>query len=150
MNKNKTNDGFNENLLSELKKNSRMSYRKIAKKTGVSTTTIIERMKKLEQEGIIKKYTISVNYEKLGYDFMAVIQISIAQGHLIEVQKKISLLSGIIGVYDVTGKYDSIVIAMAKNRTEFNNLIKKISSTQNVERTNTSIVLNVIKNPMDF
>lgn len=149
MKKNNTIDEINQDILAELKKNCRISYRKLSKKINLSTATAIERIKRMENEGVIKKYTISLDHEKMGNDFMAIIQISIKHGYLIDVQKKIGLLSGVTGVYDVTGKYDSIVIAMAKNRAEFNNLIKKISSIPNIERTNTNIILNVIKDPLD-
>ena len=77
---------------------------------------------------------------------MGIIQITISHGYLIETQKKISALKGVVTVYDVTGKYDAFVVIMCKTRGEFSRLVKKLLSIPKVERTNTSVVLNVVKN----
>ncbi|MDD5023452.1 MAG: Lrp/AsnC family transcriptional regulator [Candidatus ainarchaeum sp.] len=140
-------DEISSEIINELKKNSRISYRKLASKLGVSTVTVIDRIKKLEKEKIITGYSVITDPIKFGYEFMGIVQITISRGSLLETQKKISSFSGVIGVYDVTGQYDSFVIVMCKNRGEFSNLIKKILHLPNVERTNTSVVLNVLKDP---
>ena len=79
-------DDLDKNILSVLLDDSRLSYRQIAKKTGVSTATVMNRMKELEKE-IIKKHTVILDYEKLGYDVEVMIEIRIAKGKLIEVEK---------------------------------------------------------------
>ncbi len=141
-------DDLSYELLRELKKNSRISYRKLSSKLGVSTVTVIDRVKKLEKEGIITGCTITTDSLKLGYEFMGIVQVTISHGSLLETQKKISNIPGVIGVYDVTGKYDAFVLVICKNRSEFSQRVKKILSIKKVERTNTSVVLNVVKDPL--
>jgi DNA-binding Lrp family transcriptional regulator len=51
----------------------------------------------------------------------------------------------VYGVYDVTGDWDSIIIAKFKNRNELNNFVKNMLSIEYVERTNTSVILNIVK-----
>ncbi len=148
--KNEQIDVVDKGILSELRKNCRGSYRDIARRVGLSPAAVIERMKRLEKKGIIKGYSASLDFLKLGYEFMGLIHISIEPGYLLGAQEKISKLHGVYAVYDVTGEYDSIAFVVARTRTEFSNLIKKILSTPHVRKTNTDTVLNVVKDPFAF
>lgn len=143
-------DDTDKKILRELRTNCRGSYRKIAEKIGISPAVLIERMKKLEKNGVVKGYVANLDFLKLGYEFMGLVQISIEPGHLIEAQEKISRLRGVYSVYDVTGEYDSIALMIAKNRSEFSALIKKILATPYVKKTNTNVILNVVKDPFSF
>ena len=66
-------------LVSELMKNSRRSDRELAKATGVSQPTVSRTIKKLEQEGIIREYTMVPDFRKIGYKIMAVIFLKLGQ-----------------------------------------------------------------------
>ena len=143
-------DDTDERILRELGKDSRKSLRKLAISVGVSPSVISERIRRMESAGIIKGYTTSFDYLKLGYEFVAIVQISISGGNLLEVQKKISSMPGVAAVYDVTGQYDSIAILMRKSRSELSALIKKILAIPRVEKTNTNMVLNVMKDFTDY
>jgi DNA-binding Lrp family transcriptional regulator len=149
--KNKHMDETDEGILRELKKDCRRSYRKLATETGLSPAALIDRMKKLEKKGFIKGYSAKLDYGRLGYEFEAMVQISITHGAaLLEVQKRIAKLNGVCAVYDITGKYDSMAILKCKSRQELSALIKKILDLPKVEKTNTNMILNVIKEMDDF
>ncbi len=148
--KNEHLDSTDKEVLLALRTNCRRSYRELAKKINLSPATLIERMRRLEKNGLIKGYVASLDFLKLGYEFMGLVQISIEPGYLLEAQGKISKLRGVYSVYDVTGEYDSIAFVMAKNRNEFSALIKKILSIPHVKRTNTNVILNVVKDPFAF
>lgn len=66
-------------LISELMKNSRRSDRELAKAIGVSQPTVSRTIKKLEQEGVVREYTIVPDFRKLGYKIMAVIFLKLGQ-----------------------------------------------------------------------
>ena len=138
-------DNLSLDILRELNKNGRMSYRNLSRKFGVSTVTIIDRIKKLEKEGVIVGYSAKINKLKLGYEFMGIVKVSVSKGSLLETQKKISSFSGVVSVYDITGEYDSIVFVSCKTRYQFSKLVKRILSVPKVERTNTSVILNIVK-----
>ena len=99
----------------------------------------------MEEDGFIKRYVPIVNREKVGYDITAVINLKISHGTLIETQTKISKDSHISAMYDITGEWDSLIIAHFKDRRELNSFIKKVLSIENVERSNTQVVLNIVK-----
>ena len=62
-----------------------------------------------------------------------------------DTEKKIAQIPNVFGVYDITGTYDALILARFKTRDGLSRMIKKIHTSPNVERTNTHIVLNVIK-----
>ena len=132
-------------ILRRLNTDARKSFRDIARELRVSISTISNRVKRLEQEGIIVGYIPVLDEKKLGYDVLAVIGIRISKGKLLEVQRKIGREDKVVDVYDVTGEYDSVIIARFRNTKELDAFIKRLVAMENVERTYTQVVLNVVK-----
>lgn len=138
-------DKLDKEILNEMNKNARLSFRDLAKILGTSVATISHRVKKMEDLGIIKGYIPLLDQKKVGYDFTAVIEISIEKGRLSNVEKKLAEFDNTLGVYDITGLYDALVIARFKDRDHLNDFIKKIQKFEFVQKTYTSIVLEVVK-----
>lgn len=143
-------DEIDKHIVVELRRNCRRSFRELATVIGVSPATLIERVRHLEKGGYVTGYSANLDFLKLGYEFMAIVKITISHGALLEVQRKISKLPGVAAVYDVTGDYDSIAIVLCKTRGDLSRLVKKILAVPNVEKTNTSMVLNVMKDMHEF
>ena len=143
-------DELDKQILSILSKDSTMGYTKIAEELKRSHTTIKKRIDRLETQGIIMNYTVEIDYEKLGYDIIAVIEASISQGKLIEFDEIIAKHPNVFGVFDVTGDYDSLILVRFKTRAELSELIKSILASGYVLRTNTHVVLNDIKDTTNF
>ena len=139
-------DELDYKILEKLNENARKSYREIARELKVSLSTISNRIKKMEDEKVIERFIPLINQEKVGYDLTAVINVKISHGKLIEVQEKISKDKHVSGVFDITGDWDSLIIAHFKDRRDLNGFIKGVLSLDNVEKTNTQIVLNIVKN----
>lgn len=138
-------DELDKKILNTLIENCRLSYRQIAKKLKVSVATVMHRIKRLERCGIIKNYTITLDYEKLGFDIEVLIEVRISQGKLFEVERKIAFHNNVFAVYDLTGNFDAAILARFKSRREMDNLLKRIQTYDFVERTNTRLILNTIK-----
>jgi len=138
-------DKLDYNIILSLNANGRKSFRYIAKELKVSLSTISNRVKRLEEEGIIERYIPVINRQKIGYDLTAVINLKLTHGKLIEVQEKISKDNHVSAVYDITGDWDSLIVAHFKDRQDLNKFIKRILSMDFVERTNTQLVLNIVK-----
>ena len=143
-------DELDKQILSILSKDSTMGYTKIAEILKRSHTTIKKRIDRLNDESIIKRYTIDIDYEKLGYDIIAVIEASISQGKLIEFEELIAKHPNVFGVFDVTGDYDSLILVRFKTRAELSDLIKSILASGYVIRSNTHVVLNDIKDCTEY
>ncbi len=139
-------DELDYKILDKLNENARKSYREIARELDISLTTVANRIKRMEAEKIIERYIPLINQEKIGFDLTAVINVKISRGKLLEVQERISKDNHVSGVYDITGDWDSLIIAHFKDRRDLNGFIKGVLSIANVEKTNTQIVLNIVKN----
>ena len=139
-------DELDDKILEKLNENARKSYREIARELNISLTTVSNRIKKMEDQKIIERYIPLINQEKIGYDLTAIINVKISHGKLIEVQERISKDTHVSVVYDITGDWDSLIIAHFKDRRDLNGFIKGVLSMANVEKTNTQLVLNIVKN----
>ena len=138
-------DEIDYKIITLLVNDARIPAQEIANITGKHLTTITRRLKTLEQEGIIKGYTAVVDYEILGLELTVVTQLTLSRGKLFEAEEEIAKLPGVCAVYDVTGRIDAMVIAKFKNRNEISEFAKKLLSMPFVDRTETHVVLNVIK-----
>ncbi len=147
MNSNKTSDidELDLDILKLLSIDSRTNKTAIAEDLKRSPNTIIKHISNLEEASIIKNYGVQIDYEKIGYDIIALIELTISKGKMLEEEQKIASNPNIFAVYDITGEYDALILARFKNREDLSKMIKEIHKSPNVERTNTHLVLNVIK-----
>lgn len=137
-------DKTDEKILKNLMVDARLSARQLALKLGMSTVTVISRIKKMEKEKIINGYTAIIDHEKLGYSLTAIIEI-IAKSDIIDVEDEISKFENVCGVYDITGSTDTVIIAKFKERNELSKFVKDLGAMPNVENTITHVVLNTSK-----
>ena len=138
-------DEIDEKILRNLLVDARQSARQLAYKLGISTVTMISRIKKLEQKKVIKGYSVQLDHEVLGYEISAIIEVTTRHGKMLEIEQKIAEKDNICAVYDVTGQADVLVIGKFRTRQELSDFVKNLSSIPDVEDTVTHVVLNTIK-----
>ena len=132
-------------ILKTLLENARRSNRQIAKKINVSVGTVIAKIKKMETGGIINGYSATLDYQNLGYELTVITEIIVSKGKLLDVEKEIAKIQNVCAVYDATGATDAIAIAKFKNRKTLSEFTKTVLSLPFVERTNTHVVLTIVK-----
>jgi DNA-binding Lrp family transcriptional regulator len=132
-------------ILKALLEDARLSSRQIAKNVGVSTGTVLSRIKKMEEEGLIKGYSALLDHEKLGYQLTVVTEITVSKGRLVEMENEIAKIPNVCGVYDVTGLTDALVIAKFRTRDDLGHFTKRLLALPYLERTNTHVVLTTVK-----
>lgn len=146
-------DDIDIKILKLLTKDARKSYRQIErdlKDFVKSPITVKKHVESLQEKGIIRDYGATIDYERLGFDIIAMIEITISKGKMIKVEKDIAQDPNVFGVLDLTGEYDAIILARFRSRTDLSDMVKKINSFEYVIRTNTHLILNVIKEGTDF
>ena len=111
-------DDLDVKIIRILQENSRESYRDISTKLKVAEGTVYNRVNKLKEEGVIRRFMVDVDFSKLGYDLTVLIGITVGGGHLPDIEEKISKNGSVSAVYDVTGDYDAIVVAKFKTRDD--------------------------------
>ena len=138
-------DETDEKILKHLLVDARQSARQLALKLGMSTVTVLSRMKKLEKERVIRGYTTIIDHEKIGYSLTAIIEIIAKNDKVIDIEEEIAKFENVCGVYDITGSTDTIIIAKFKERKGLSKFVKEIATIPNVENTITHVVLNTAK-----
>ncbi len=138
-------DETDEKILKNLMVDARLSARQLALRLGMSTVTVLSRIKKLEKEKIILGYTAIIDHEKLGYSLTAIIEIVAKNDKIVEIEDKISKFENVCGVYDITGSTDTLIIAKFKERSELSTFVKELAAISNVENTITHVFLNTAK-----
>ena len=138
-------DDTDRRILSVLQRDARASMRRISEEAGVSLGTVSNRVRRLEGAGTIRGHTVMLDPEKSGWELTVFIDLRIQKGRLIEIQEKIAKDPRVYGVYDVTGDFDSMVMARARDRSDLDDLLKNVMSVDGVERSVTHLVLNTVK-----
>lgn len=138
-------DELDKRIIKELESDARRSLRKISRKLGVSITTLSARISGLEKAGVIRGYSATIDPEAAGYELTAIIEMLVSKGRLLEVEREIAKMKRVSAVYDITGSTDALIIARFKKRSEMSAFVKSLLGMKYVERTNTHVVLNVIK-----
>ena len=138
-------DELDRKILHAYLADARVSFRELAHRLGVSTTTVQSRTSKLEKAGVIKGYSGIFDHEKIGYQLTVITEITVAKGKLLELEREVAKIPQVLGVYDVTGLTDAMVIAKFKSREELSKFTKTLLAMPFIERTNTHIVLTTVK-----
>ena len=142
-------DEKDRKILEILKENSNLSTHKISKKTLIPVTTVNNRIKKLREQGIIKRYTIEVDRKKLGYNISAYVFVGVSLKELKENNLRINDLVRSIkkspvvdSAENVTGDIDIVITVHAKSIDEIKDyVVNNLSELKGVEKTRTGIIL---------
>lgn len=137
-----TYENLDAELINELLGDGRASLRTLAEKLDVSVTTVSNHIQDLEDSGVIKGYTPLLDYEKLGYDVTAVIQLKVEGSALPDITERLEGHKQMTSVYEVTGDYDIIAVAKFTDTDGMNEQIKTLLTDPEINETNTSVVLN--------
>ena len=132
-------------ILRALQQDARSSYRDIARKLKIAVGTVHSRAKRLEEAGVVRGFSIEIDYSKLGYAITALILLQAKGKHLRDVETKLSKFENVCVVYDITGDFDIALVAKFPDPVSMDKFIKEVLSMDFVERAVTSIVLNNVK-----
>ncbi len=143
-------ENLDEDLVNELLGDGRASLRSLAEKLDVSVTTVSNHLSDLEEEGVIEAYTPRVNYDAVGFDVTAVMQLKAEGSALPEITETLKDHRQMISVYEVTGDYDVIAIGKFKDTDDMNDQIKSLITDPDINQSNTSIVLNTVTENEQF
>ena len=138
-------DATDRTILAALLEDARISQRGLAKRVGVAQGTITNRLRRLEDMGVIKGYTVLLDAESIGWTMTVITGLRIQKGTMIDVQQQIAADPRVFAVYDVTGDYDSMVLARVQGRKDLDDLTKTVFTMEGVQRSITQVVLNTVK-----
>jgi len=139
-------DSIDHKILHELQHFGRKSASHIAEKINVSVPTITERIKKLQETGVIIGFQAILNPTKIGLDVAAIITIiSGSSQYYKEVTLAAKETSEVVQCFSTTGNGSHTLLVNTKNSNTLEDLLRKIQSWPGVIRTETQIILSSYK-----
>ncbi|MFC7047088.1 HTH-type transcriptional regulator Lrp [Halobacteriaceae archaeon GCM10025711] len=145
-----TYENLDAELINALLGDGRASLRSLAEQLDVSVTTVSNHLKDLEEAGIIRGYTPVIDYDKIGYDVTAVIQLKVEGQALPDITERLKEHKQMTSVYEVTGDYDIIAIGKFHDTDGMNEQIKALLTDPDIKESNTSVVLNAASENEQF
>jgi DNA-binding Lrp family transcriptional regulator len=143
-------DETDEKIIETLKKNSRTSYKEIAKHAHISDVAVHKRIKKLEG-GVLKAFTVLVDQKAYGINTVAIANVRCETGMTGEIAKALAEIEDVAEVYTTVGNFD----IAAKIRTPDTNALKEIIETKimairGINEIRTSIVFDCVKEEVNL
>jgi len=136
-------DEIDIQILALLQEHCKMPLAKIGQRVGLSAPAVIERIKKLEESGVITGYTAMLDTRKLGCDITAFIGVLTSHPRSIhDVEEQIESRPEVLECHHVTGAYTLLLKVKTTNTTTLEELISHLRSIEGVARTETMIVLS--------
>ena len=136
-------------ILKLLQQNARMTIKEISGKVHLSTTPVHERIRRMEESGVIKQYITLLNASKIGKGLMVICYVSLRQHSKNAGDKFIKSIFGMNEVLEcltISGEFDFMLKVVAANMDEYYNFhINKLSSIENVGNVQSVFVMGVVK-----
>ncbi|MFB6253128.1 MAG: Lrp/AsnC family transcriptional regulator [Halobacteriaceae archaeon] len=129
-------DDIDKEILQILQENGRAPYTEIADAVGVSEGTVRNRIKQLQEDGVIKNFTVTLS--RSGAE--AVVMVQLKTG--IDIDSILTQFPSRITILEITGQYDLLVRVERDSTQEVNSLLDNIRRIDGVDNTETYMVLN--------
>lgn len=135
----------NLKLIEILRENSRTPFLRIAEALGVSEAAVRKSVRKLERDGVIKKYTVEVDPRKLGFEISALIGLDTKPESYLSVLEKLKGMKEAVSVYATSGDHMILIECWFRSANELIEFCKKLESTHGVTRVCPAIILEKVK-----
>ena len=133
-------DDLDLKILSELATDASISVPKLSKKINVNASVVYSRIKRLVRRGLIKKFTIVINDEALGYNVKALTGINMDSKMRDNVLNELFKIPEVREIAEVTGRFDILVTMNSQSLDEMHQLIsEKVGRVEGVQKTETFI-----------
>lgn len=130
-------DDMDQQILRVLLTDSRISLKDLAQQVGLSSPSVAERLRRLDERGVIRAFTIEINPQALGYQLQAIVRIRALPGKLHIVQKLVEEIPEIVECDKVTGEDCFIARLFVQNIEQLDQILDRIADKA---ETNTAIV----------
>ena len=142
-------DKIDLKIMKILQENSKITNLDLSKKIGLSPAPTLERVKKLEQSGIIKSYHALVDTQSIGLSVKTFVLVSLAwqkENALNAFLEKIKAIEEITECYIITGEADFLIKIICKDIPTYEQLLfKTLSQIEEIERLKTLMTLSTVK-----
>jgi Lrp/AsnC family leucine-responsive transcriptional regulator len=139
-------DDIDQKILEIIQKQGRMRRNDLAERVGLSLPSVSERLRKLEEAGIISGYFAKLNYQMLGKDITAFVLATVdSSKHYTAFVEHVQGVDDVLECHAITGEGTHLLKIRTENTTSLEKLLAKIQSWSGVVKTITSVVLSTPK-----
>ncbi len=143
-------DETDRKLLLFLQEDAKQTTKELAYKLGLSVTAVYERIRKMENTGVISKYVALLNRQKINRNFIVLCHIKLAQHkkeYVLQFEKEVMNLQEVTECFHVSGDYDYILKIGVKDMEDYRNfMLSKLTTLQHIASTHSSFMISEIKN----
>lgn len=142
-------DKLDRKILAQLQHNGRASLQEISQAVGLSSTPCWTRMKRLEETGVIERYTVNLNAEALGLGETVMVQVTLdshSDNTLEKFGETLASIPEVVEAYLVSGEYDYLLRIAVKDTKDYERLLReKLYKIKGVRQSKSSFVLRTLK-----
>ncbi|PKF75025.1 Lrp/AsnC family transcriptional regulator [Chryseobacterium sp. PMSZPI] len=143
-------DEIDKKLLLFLQKDCKQTTKELSGKLGLSVTAVYERIKKLENTGIISNYVALLNRNKIRRNFIVLCHIKLTQHKkeiVLQFEKEIMNLEEVTECFHISGDYDYILKIGVKDIEDYRSfMLTKLTTLQHIASTHSSFMISEVKN----
>ncbi len=142
-------DKIDRKILAELQSNGRASLQEISQAVGLSSTPCWTRMKKMEETGVIERYTVSLNAQALGLGDTVLVQVTLdshSDNTLEKFGEMLATIPEVVEAYLVSGEYDYLLRVAVKDTKDYERVLReKLYKIKGIRHSKSSFVLRTLK-----
>lgn len=142
-------DETDKKILQLLQKDAKQTTKELSNKLDLSVTAVYERIKKLENQGVIDKYVALVKKEKVAKAFVAFCHIKLtqhSQEYVVKFEKEVANLVEVLECYHISGDYDYLLKVHVTDMEEFRDfMVKKLTTINHIGSTHSMFMINEVK-----
>ncbi|WP_452229091.1 Lrp/AsnC family transcriptional regulator [Lacinutrix sp. MEBiC02404] len=142
-------DGIDKKLIQLLQEDSKQTNKALSNKLNLSVTAVYERIKKLENQGVINKYVALVNKEKVAKSFVAFCHVKLTQhtqDYVIKFEKEVADLQEVLECYHISGDYDYLLKVLVKDMEAFREfMVNRLTKINHIGSTHSMFMINEVK-----
>lgn len=147
-------DNIDKKLLKLLQEDSKRTTKELSLKLNLSVTAVYERIKKLEREGIVEKYVVLLNRNKIQKGFVVFCHLKLMQHtkeFISQFEKEVVKLTEVLECFHVSGDYDYILKICVENMEEYREfMVTKLTTLQHIGSTHSTFMIGEVKNTTAF
>src|SRR3569832_1869615 len=142
-------DAFDRKILAVLQKNARASLQEIGHAVGLSSSPCWERIRKMEQAGVIEGYTVRINAQQLGLQDTVLVQVTLdshSDNTLDKFGETLAAIPEVVEAYLVSGEYDYLLRVAVKDTRDYERLLReRLYKIKGIRHSKSSFVLRTMK-----
>ncbi len=135
----------NLELIRILLTNSRIKYSELARRLGVSETAVRKRIRQLEEDKVIRRYTIDVDPKRLGFDIDAIIGIDTEPEYYVHILDRLSEMDQVISVYSSSGDHMILIRAWFEDHSRLRDFVKRLEGMEGITKVCPATIIDRIK-----